>query len=990
MAKKAGSASKSTSSSRETAIKNKLQGIDRKLANLAKKVKAHTTDPLSSVNPKAIRAVFEDEFGNIIKASRVNVNNQIIDNRYFYYKQEAEKTIGEVQAGVNDLKAFLGTQSAAFQTITSFTVITLPVELTYLHRFNQLYETVINRLTDVKFEVASDRGADRRFYSNSFTTKDEAGESYITRDKINDYFAAMHQGLAAGDGLDAATAQLAASTDPDFKALSRIVEALAGDSEAQGGGDLFGQGLDRSAAITDVLDTFQTVINLADAPLAERNAAFSALKTDLDARVLQSKWLRDIDIDFTGTGVKPAFRTQSKAHRTGKNQSIFSIGDFLDMFSDDPKKQAQKLKSLATNFKGQSFDVSTFFTNNVAGGNVPTPYDKDSREYKEAVELRRLRGKAGEGRKLARDSKDVLKEVHLITADGGKQSIFDDQDLSTISKLLFAAFVDIPEMSFRANQAAVNDIFQDGAYSKALTTQSRLLMVKSLEGLIRDRLTKNTQNTDIQNLVVPMSIYGRGKKGAERLVFSGGDSAEKKVNDILYSILPAEFTRDMTLFYEMEQRFLVKGKDGQTLQAVYDRKDVRKDERFVGINSNLVPILRNPSQGFESPQGDHVNAYVRAGQTLPQNLLAVTGSLNASKRDSEAGLDEMMQLARTLNDIFATNKEDVRWTYRYEQTEAIRTAKAAQAAIPARMTGATAVRFPADEIKIFKKEVRVWNKSSRVFKRAGSTHLKTYQQQVALIGNLIAKTYADIRKMNYHLSQANGRIQSRVLQMVKSYQKDHETFASDLKEIRSDVESISSAYKVKNLSRVKDKTNVAFRIKKLYVQLSDNLDALQRDVELNPKILARRAADNLTTVALVVYKEPAEAIEKGYDKALAGAKRELGGLVRLFSMAKAEGARGRLNAQTNAAQAGLTAGYRRTAIGSFDPATASFEFTLDIDQNISDYQREMTYYEKNKQYHRIFARERSPEGAPIEEELNKFLKGVVELGEFSLFSEYFK
>ena len=87
MAKKAGSASKSTSSSRESALKNKLQGIDRKLANLAKKVKAHATDPLSSVNPKSIRAVFENEFGTIIATSQVAVNNQIINNRYFYFNQ---------------------------------------------------------------------------------------------------------------------------------------------------------------------------------------------------------------------------------------------------------------------------------------------------------------------------------------------------------------------------------------------------------------------------------------------------------------------------------------------------------------------------------------------------------------------------------------------------------------------------------------------------------------------------------------------------------------------------------------------------------------------------------------------------------------------------------------------------------------------------------------------------------------------------------------
>jgi hypothetical protein len=988
MAKKAGSASKSTSASKETAIKNRLQGIDRKLANLAKKVKSHATDPLSSVSPKAIRAVFENEFGIVISAHRANVHGQLINNKFFEYKQDAADGIVKVQAGINDLKAFLSIQSSAFQTVTSFTVITLPVELTYLRRFNEMYETIVQRLDSVKFEVASDRGGDRRFYANSFTQKDQSGQAFITRDKVNDYFAAMSQNLLGGEGLEKATENLAQHVDPDFQALSRIVQALSGDAEGTGGGDLFGTGLDRSAVITDALDKIQTVIDLADAPLAEREAAFATLKTEMDARVLQSKWLQDIDITMTGSGVM--VRSPADAHKVKKSRNTLNIGEFLKLFNDDPKKQVQQLKTLAHKFKNNPVDIAGYYFMNARGTNLPTPYDKDSREYKEAVELRHLRGKAGESRKMARDSKDVLKDVHLIMANGSKESIFDDADLSTISKLLFAAFVDIPDVSFRANQAAVNDIFKDGAYSRALTTQSRLLMVKSLEGMIRDRLTKKTAQVDIQNLIVPMSIYGRGDKTAERLVFGTGDSMERKVNDILYSILPAEFSRDMTLFYEMEQRFLVKGKDGQTLQAVYDRRDVRQDERFVGVNSNLVPILRNPSQGFESPQGDHVNAYVRAGQTLPQNLLAVTGSLNASKRDSEAGLDEMMLLGRTLNEIFSTDNEDMRWTYRYQQSQAIKSAREAQAAVPARKSGPTSIRFPADEIKEFYRERKLWNRSSRVFKRSGGARLKTYQEHVSQITNTIAKTYADLRKMNYHLSQANGRIQSRVLQMVKEHQKNHEHYAAALAEIRQDVEKLNSNYKVKNLTLVRDKNNVAFRIKKLYRSLSDNLDALEKDVELSPKILGRRAADALVDVANAVYKEPAEQIEKAYDKALVGAKRELGGLVRLFAMSKAEGGRGRLNAQTNAARAGLTANYRRTSVGSVNPMTGGFDFAIDIEQNITDYQREIGEYKKNQAFHRVFAKERSPEGASIEDELNKFLKGAVELGEFSLFSEYFR
>jgi hypothetical protein len=350
----------------------------------------------------------------------------------------------------------------------------------------------------------------------------------------------------------------------------------------------------------------------------------------------------------------------------------------------------------------------------------------------------------------------------------------------------------------------------------------------------------------------------------------------------------------------------------------------------------------------------------------------------------------MILLARTLNEIFATDNEDIRWTYRYQQSEAIKTAKAAQAAVPARKSGPTSIRFPNDEIKEFYRERKLWNRSSRVFKRGGGARLMTYQQHVSNITNTIAKTYADLRKMNYHLSQANGRIQSRILQMVKQHQKNHENYATALAEIRGEAEKLNSNYKVKNLSLVRDKKNVAFRIKKIYRSLIDNLDALEQDVALSPKILGRRAADALVDVANIVYKEPAEQIEKGYEKALVGAKRELGGLVRLFAMSKAEGARGRLNAQTNAAKAGLTSNYRRTAMGSINPQTGSFDFALDIENNIVDYQREITEYKKNQAFHRVFAKERSPEGVSIEDELNKFLKGAVELGEFSLFSEYFR
>lgn len=688
---------------RKSKIDNKLAAIgDISLSDVAG---VFNTSASSLKNLKDDLAEKGVEFKN--KQIKANLDRVIVKNN-------PKQAIIEFQQAVKKSSAELETIRQSSENISEFRVILTPFELTLLHGYIDLYkEQVLPRVKEVANNANSYISAssqdDEIFQARTGVRINDAnaGEDvngYIPANDIKNFFIQLESHVFSQ--ID--------STDESVDIMSAFKSFTPPEMTEK---------------FQYILNTMSAVLNVSDVPLKEMLPNVEGLGATGD---ILSKLASASKTLLSSVSKIDTAADHSKNLKKIDTSEFEALANSIINSQDESTTDEIKTKAGDILSKLAAYKASNNITNSKVIRQELRKAIADLYDVENAQELAEIVTFSERAKNLSRKKfVDGLRSGFITAKQGGQEfkerSLISETEADQLADFFYASFADMPRIYQTKLLEKIGFLnIQNKTGGIELASLIRANLANMAANITRKLVDKRVGNKPSDaEIIVPLSIYQRGERGASQVVKPSGVAAS-----LLFNALPSEFSGTWEYIASVSQQDILpsfaEGMEGVITKNRALEGYVPKALTSYGGQTLDVLTRQKNVQVKNQLEKDHNYALSRGNLTLPFNMVAIDANVNSSKGDQDTIYEQLIFSNMTSGKIFTDNRND--WVT--EAEEAAAADEGRETATEALEIARKRIISPQDEIDQFEKEKKVWKSEKRDLNNASNISIQDLKKNI--------------------------------------------------------------------------------------------------------------------------------------------------------------------------------------------------------------------------------------------------------------------